>query len=95
MSKNIPPRPRTQRQKDRDALEAVRDQIWEANWLEGERAKSNQLWADYHAMGGCQAYLRDAEVALEEARAVQAARDARLANTVAEAVAESFIDLDP
>ena len=94
MSKNIPPRPLTQRQKDYDDFQAFRDEVWRQNWIEGERLESEKLWKEFVSEGGAQAYLHDSEVAKEEARAVQAARDAKLANTVAIAVAETFIELD-
>ena len=95
MTRHIPPRPLTQRQKDYDNFEAFRDQVWRANWIEGERLESEKLWKESEAEGGVSSYLRDAQTALEEARAVQAARDAKLAQTVAQAVSETYLDLDP
>ena len=94
MTRPIPPRPLTQRQKDYDDFQAFRDEVWRQNWLEGERLESEKLWKEFVSEGGSQAYLHDAEVAKEEARAVQASRDAKLANEVATAVAQSWIDLD-
>ncbi|WP_114991973.1 hypothetical protein [Synechococcus sp. UW179A] len=76
MSK-IPPRPLTQRQKDHDAFEAFKDEVWRQNWIEGERLESQQLWAEYVADGGAEALVRDAEVAREESNAVRAARHDR------------------
>ena len=89
-----PPRPLTQRQKDYDENQRIRDEIWRENWMEGERLESEKLWKEFEKEGGSSSYLRDAQTALEECRAVQAARNAKLANTLAEAVAESFADLD-
>ena len=93
MSK-IPPRPLTQRQRQYDEFEAFKDEVWREDWLAKEWLESQKLWAEYHEEGGAIALLHDSQVAVEEARAVQAARDAKLANRVATAVAESFIDLD-
>ncbi|QNI54495.1 hypothetical protein SynBIOSE41_01989 [Synechococcus sp. BIOS-E4-1] len=84
----------TQRQQDYDNFQAFRDEVWRQNWIEGERLESEKLWREFEEEGGVSSYLRDAQTALEEARAVQAARNAKLSNRVATAVAESFIDLD-
>lgn len=94
MSRQIPPRPLSQRQQDYDNFEAFRDEVWRQDWLAKEWLESQEMWAQYHKEGGAMAWLYDAEVAKEEARAVQAARDAKLANEVATAVAQSWIDLD-
>ena len=95
MTRQIPPLPLTKRQLEYDENQRIRVEIWRENWLEGEKLQSQKMWAQYHQEGGAIALLHDAEVAAEEAKAVRAARDARLASTVAQAVSDTFLDLDP
>ena len=94
MTRQIPPRPLTQRQRQYDEFEAFKDEVWRQDWLAKEWLESQSLWAQYHQEGGAIALLHDAEVAKEEARAVQAARNAKFTDRVSAAVAESWIDLD-